>query len=262
MDNQDPVWERSSLGDDIRMRADRWNAAFYSPDGRSVLLRAENDTVNVFAAKNGQLLAREQKVREALFTADGAAVIVGSNEGWVRIRELHATGPQLSETRVPPGIGTVNAVAFSPDGRWVVLGGSEGSQLCHPETWEPIGKVLPHEWPVSAVAFSPDSQMLVTSLLGARKSLYSTHPGKLQFWNVATGEPISEPIELAGSAWSLAFDTIGETLLAGPWLWHMKTRELTANDPFDPKGTTRSVAHLCSRFPRLYPNCGMKASRN
>jgi len=227
-------------------------SAQISPDGRSLLVQTENDTVNVFAAFNGHFLAREQKVRKASYTADGAALIAGSSEGWVRIRELQA-GPRHTTAPVPTGIGTLHAVAFSPDGRLAVLAGAKGAQLCHPETWEPIGEMLPHEWPVTAAVFSPDGRTLVTSQLGERKSLTSGHPGKLRFWEAATGRPIGEPIALASSAWTLVFDTTGETLLAGPWLCNVNTRELTAYDPFDPKGETRSVAHLVQSLPSPVP---------
>jgi WD40 repeat protein len=71
-----------------------------------------------------------------------------------------------------PHRGRLHCLAFSPDGKTLMTGGSVAKTAEQPESGEarfwdshtglPIGPVLVHAAPIGAVAFSPDGQTVVT----------------------------------------------------------------------------------------------------
>lgn len=67
----------------------------------------------------------------------------------------------------------VQGVAFSPDGKSVLTGGSD-ARLWDAETGEPIGKVMRHEYPVCAIAFTPDGKSVLTGSDGGPARLWDT----------------------------------------------------------------------------------------
>lgn len=62
--------------------------------------------------------------------------------------------------------GSVGAVAFSPNGEWVVTGSGDGTaRVWAAKTGQPVSAPLRHEGSVRAVAFSPNGQMILSSTL-------------------------------------------------------------------------------------------------
>ena len=119
----------------------------------------------------------------------------------------------------------VNAVAFSPDGRTLASGGSDGDdgavRLWDMATRRQIGGPLTgHAGLMLAVAFSPDGTTLASG----------GGDGNVRLWNVATRRPIGGP--LTGpetSVNAVAFSPDGTTLASGDGigtvrLWDVATR--------------------------------------
>src|SRR5262249_32469876 len=95
----------------------------------------------------------------------------------------------------------VRAVAFSPDGKRVLLGGGwRGARRWALATGEPVGKAvatLLHNTPrtVRAVAYSSDGR---TALIGRAD-------GKARLWDLETGQPAGPPLDSGGGdAWAAA----------------------------------------------------------
>jgi hypothetical protein len=79
----------------------------------------------------------------------------------------------------------VKAVAFSPDGKAVLTGSSDGTaRLWDAATSLPLGPPLRHQSAIRAVAFSPDGKVVLTG--GDDKSA--------RLWDAATGRPLGEPL--------------------------------------------------------------------
>ena len=85
--------------------------------------------------------------------------------------------------------GPIYAVAFNPDGRtFVTAGRNKLAQLYDVDTLKLL-RTFPHPVNVLCAAFSPDGKMLLTG----------DDEGFARLWNVATGDPIGEPISVFSS---------------------------------------------------------------
>jgi WD40 repeat protein/tRNA A-37 threonylcarbamoyl transferase component Bud32 len=84
--------------------------------------------------------------------------------------------------------GPVSAVAFSPDGQWVLTAGADGTALVRDAaTGQPAtAKPLTHAGPINHAAFSPDSRRVVTG--GDDRTA--------RVWDAATGAPLGQPLKV------------------------------------------------------------------
>jgi WD40 repeat protein len=111
-------------------------------------------------------------------------------------------------------------VLLSPDGRFLLTGGSKRElpqRLWATETGQQIGPVLEG---IVAEAFSPDSRLLVT----AHRS------GQIRLWDTVTGKPLGTSYWFPKQVESLRVTEDGSTLViasAGQtWLWKLDPRPL------------------------------------
>jgi WD40 repeat protein/tRNA A-37 threonylcarbamoyl transferase component Bud32 len=206
----------------------------FRPDGRAVLTASAGGDRHA-AARLWQLppeqlfgkpLLQGSRVLTLAFSPDGHTLLTGGDHRAAQLWDVPAgqrTGPPLAHGPVVhPGLGAgdeslIAAVAFSPDGR-TLLTASEGGDVW---VWDRAERRLlfrfsAGEW-LTCATFSPDSQAILTG--GRRKPP--------QWWEAATGKPITLPLAETKPVWSVAFSPDGQRILTksedGVRLWDRET---------------------------------------
>ena len=100
--------------------------------------------------------------------------------------------------------GSVSVVAFSPDGRRLVTGGSTDARIWDIARAKSSVHAAPLPGGAVAVAFSPDGRMLAT--LSGREKV-------ARVWDADSLEPLSPPLRQAGAASSIRFSPDGRLLV-------------------------------------------------
>jgi WD40 repeat protein len=118
---------------------------------------------------------------------------------------------------------TVQSLAFSPDGRFLALGGGRNDPRI--EIWDLQQEKRIRHWKtyqnrVLALTFSPDGNTLVSSADG----------GAIEVWDVQEGELLHRFLEHTSNVLSLAISPDGRNLVSGGLdgirLWDLRDRQL------------------------------------
>jgi WD40 repeat protein len=100
----------------------------------------------------------------------------------------------------------VAGVAISPDGRYALSGGSDGTcVLWEVATGREVRRFSGHNGPVDGIAFSPDGRQALTARYG----------GTVQLWDVETGKEIRVLKGHPDDAYRVAFSPDGRHALSG-----------------------------------------------
>jgi WD40 repeat protein/tetratricopeptide (TPR) repeat protein len=110
---------------------------------------------------------------------------------------------------------TRQAVAYSPDGRRVLTGGSDGcARLWTAATGQLVAPPLRHSWPgVYVMTFSPDGRLLATASQTPNEDPFVF--GEVRLWDAATGRALGPPLPHANWVAALAFSPDGKVLVTG-----------------------------------------------
>jgi WD40 repeat protein len=129
-------------------------------------------------------------------------------------------------------LGLVSSVAFSPDGKLVVLGSGKGTvRLWDITTEAPYGEPLKgHLSWINSVTFSADGKLVASG----------SYDGTVRLWDVATGAPHGESLEgHSGPVRSVAFSPDGKLVVVSDWV--TKDGEKLLLLPFDYRATCGDV---------------------
>ncbi|UKZ76962.1 hypothetical protein TrVFT333_004678 [Trichoderma virens FT-333] len=170
----------------------RYISVAFSPNNKLIASKSDNrrrvsdsgNIVRIWDTVTGRCLwtLRDYNVVSVAFSLDSRRVVMGSEDGMVRVRNV-ATG-ECEKTWTHGGHDScVYSVGFSPNGRQVVSGSDDGTV----RVWDAVtGECLkcirtlkgyPHG--IRSVAFSADGRRVASGLEG----------GTARVWGAATGHP-------------------------------------------------------------------------
>jgi WD40 repeat protein len=192
------------LAGDVNFTYECWDG---SPQRRS-LLKTEENSLRVWDAATGEERARMEGTYKQpiglLFSPDGRTLIGADAAGGVRHWDT-ATGRVKKQWKSGR---PARCAAFSPDEKWLALGGSGGVVVCDVATGKVRSRAtLPPANPVSevaTVAFSFDGKLLAGG--------YGT---SVRLWDPASGAVVRDGKPGSGAVQSVAFSTDGATLFTG-----------------------------------------------
>lgn len=98
------------------------------------------------------------------FGLDGA-ILATAQGRTVTTWRFDDTGPPRATQELPPHTSTVTSVAYSPDGEWLAVGGSNGMvrvwDVGRPDRTEPISEIVMNSGAAGALAFTGDRALAV-----------------------------------------------------------------------------------------------------
>jgi WD40 repeat protein len=186
-------------------------AIAFSHDGNTIATASNDRTVRLWDTAErkplGQLLPHPGEVTAVAFNAQDTTIVSRGTDSNARVWEVaNDKAWSVVLTRKPLGSllwhqGEVSTVAFSPDGRNILTGCTDGfARLWEAPSNEAPGLCLTNGFNVRAVAFSPDGLIAVTGT-----------EGRPDFWDVDTGRRLKlkgeslNPIAVSlGDAWRKA----------------------------------------------------------
>jgi WD40 repeat protein/serine/threonine protein kinase/tetratricopeptide (TPR) repeat protein len=158
------------------------------------------------------------------FSPDGRLVLTGGPDRSARLWET-ATGREIRRFSHD---GTVNDVAFSPDGSMLLISGEGMIRFHAKDTDQPIGEPLYQRSIVCEARFSPDGQTLLVFSVGSQGT---------QVWEAPRGRLLCPPLPHPGLVSALALSPDGKTLLTGCYeagRGEVQQWDLTTGKPIGP----------------------------
>ncbi len=207
----------------------------FSSDGTKLASGVKDNTVRLWdiATENISILAgHTQRIRAVAFAPDSKIFATGS-ERVVHLWDV-ATGSNIAALEGRRFLGSINTVAFSPDGTTLAGGGSD-VHLWDVSTRTYIG-ILVGRGTIRSVAFSPDGTTLA----------FGFPDGKVKVWDVSTQTTIASLEGHTDWVHPVAFSPDGTTIASGSddqtvKVWDVSTRTNIATLEGH-TGSVRSIA--------------------
>jgi len=170
----------------------------FSPNGKYIASASADYTIKLWNSQSGQeirtFIGHESAVTSIAFSPDGKYIVSGSTIYFSSDGNLSESTDNIKiwdilsgdEIRIFERHGSVNSVAFSPDGKYIVSGSGSTVILWDSQTGEEIRTFYGNNGRVNSVAFSPDGKYIVSG--GEHDKFRKYQPLKL--WNSQTGEEI------------------------------------------------------------------------
>jgi WD40 repeat protein len=240
----------------IRTSASPWfgNGWAVRPDGRELAILHRDGTIQLWDLATGQetpriLRGHTGQVVGLAYTPDGrrlasTSALGGPDDGAARPGgELKlwdiATGRELATPR--RGIGVFRVLAFSPDGRRLVLSGGHGvdpdegrheAHIWDAETGAEVSILRGHTGIVQEVAFSPDGSRFASA----------AWDNTVKLWDGETGQEVFTFRGHTAGVNGVAFSPKGDRLVSGSIDWTARVWDATPLKPEAPQGAEPAPA--------------------
>jgi WD40 repeat protein len=196
-----------------------WGVSF-SPDGQMLASVSSDATAKIWDWRNGTLLKSldfPNQVVSVSFSPNGQTLAVGGvDEPQGQLQNAAIWTFSVSSwkplLKLPEYI-DIGAMAYSPDGRWLVGGGtSRNVQVWRTSDGTSVF-TLNHAHQVSDVAISPDSSTAATATCAITVNNECTEGG-VWLWNLSNGRLITKLAHFPSIVESVAFSLDGSSLIA------------------------------------------------
>jgi WD40 repeat protein len=202
-----------------RFQAGTHAALAFAPDGATLAVGGEEGEVYLWKPSTKQVFRRwkaaKDKIVSIAFSPNGESLAVASG-----VQGISVWGLGVDTThRLLDDPSCIETVTFSPDGKWLVGGGSATKVgLWDTKTWKEHPLRGGHSGEVASLVYSPDGKTLASG----------SSDETIQLWSLANGREL-RGWRQPGCARSLAFSANGDQLLsASKWqepcfLWDVAT---------------------------------------
>lgn len=165
----------------VASAAERISAVAVARDGKSAVVASADRSVRVVSLPDKRELRRLSftEIPAAVALSPSGALVAVGGFGFLDLVEL-ATGKQLAHLADPIGHLSINALAFSPDGKTLAAAGDAGRvKLYDGATAKELRAISGLSKIVNAVAFAPDGKTLAVAGVDNAVSLFavSGEPG-------------------------------------------------------------------------------------
>lgn len=167
----------------LKGHTDAVYAAAYSPDGKFIATASFDNTLKLWDAATGKEIktyggtgGHTKQVVALAFNQDGSSLASGSTDNTVKTWDVPVNAP----IRSFKSNDAVNAVALSPDGLKLAIGGKDGwLKLVNPVDFKELVKLeAGHQGAITSLSFSGNNATFAS--VGADRTL--------RYWNVADGK--------------------------------------------------------------------------
>ncbi|MBI2926923.1 MAG: protein kinase [Verrucomicrobia bacterium] len=205
------VWE-AATGEPVPPPLDKrlgwWGTLRFAPDGAHVLSGGERFVTTMWDARSGENVWPPVPANSQLawfgngvrFSPDGRMALIVSRSG-VQVWDLTGAASGLPFVRHN---GSVQSLAFSPDGQWLVSASEDRTaRVWETRTALPVSPPLHHDGAVVRARFTSDGSRVLTA----------SHDGTAQLWNAKTGEKILPPLQHGAPLQEAKFSPDGKWIM-------------------------------------------------
>jgi WD40 repeat protein len=186
----------------------------FSPDGKRLLAAGSDPAVHVWEVSSGKHLRTlpcDAQVHSLSVSPDSSSVALALVANTDAVVFSLATGKTLQTVTISERGDSVSFLAFSPDGRLLVLYGQDaGLRLLDVRTGKVLNRSFSVDFPLDRAVFSPDGRLLVVNHAAGHGSYEEAGP--ICLFDVATGEVRARLPSHRGRLSAVAFSPDGRTL--------------------------------------------------
>lgn len=203
---------KGSVSRDLAWSADGQHLAAVTRGGGQVFLFDEEEEIQNFTLHNAQ-------IHGVSFSPDGTQLATVGGDSSLRLHELKddATGRTPGAVLNVPD-GDVDAVQFSPDGKWIASGHATTARLWHPDGT--AGPVIPgFSAAVLRLDWRPDGRAFATASWDTSVKIWKTD-----------GSLLHELPPHAAPCWGVSFSRDGKKLVSCGWDGMLRVMDIESGD--------------------------------